>query len=717
MKDAATKLKLSVEEKYSQEECEVILRALDFAIKAHDGQKRVSGEDYVIHPILVAQILVDYDLDESTIVAALLHDVVEDTEYKIEDIIREYGEEVATLVEGVTKLDKINFTSKEEEQAENFRKIFIAMAKDIRVLLIKLADRLHNMRSLKALSRPRQIAMATETLEIYAKLAGRLGISKIKSEFDDLCLKYLNPEKYQEIVELVNATKEDRQRLVGLVVDQLQTILKESNITGEIFGRPKHLYSIYKKMTDKNLTFDEIYDLIAVRVIVNSIDECYEVLGKIHNRWKPIPGRIKDYIATPKPNMYQSLHTTVVTNYGQPFEIQIRTHEMHKTAEYGIAAHWKYKEKKDVGGSLDEKLSWIREIMEEEGDLRDSVDFLTNIKGDLYTAETLVFTPRGDVISLPAGSTPIDFAYKIHSAVGNKMTGALVNTKMVPISYELKTGDVVEVITNPNSKGPSWDWIKICKSNGAKAKIRQFYKKEMKEENIKRGKQLLETEAKRRGFAFSEIMTKEAESAVFKKFSFTNEDEMFAAVGYGAIRVNQIILKIIDLYLKNIEKNKPQEFATVAPKNVNNDIGVVVKGSTDLLVKLARCCSPVPGDDIVGFISRGRGITIHRKDCPNVKGMEQERLIEANWRTSTESKPFAVSIQIMARNTNGLLVEITSALSSLKTQILSFNARTDKNNKAIVNISIQITSLSDLETVKRKLMQISGIEEIFRANN
>ena len=717
MKDAATKLKLSVEEKYSQEECEVILRALDFAIKAHDGQKRVSGEDYVIHPILVAQILVDYDLDESTIVAALLHDVVEDTEYKIEDIIREYGEEVATLVEGVTKLDKINFTSKEEEQAENFRKIFIAMAKDIRVLLIKLADRLHNMRSLKALSRPRQIAMATETLEIYAKLAGRLGISKIKSEFDDLCLKYLNPEKYQEIVELVNATKEDRQRLVGLVVDQLQTILKESNITGEIFGRPKHLYSIYKKMTDKNLTFDEIYDLIAVRVIVNSIDECYEVLGKIHNRWKPIPGRIKDYIATPKPNMYQSLHTTVVTNYGQPFEIQIRTHEMHKTAEYGIAAHWKYKEKKDVGGSLDEKLSWIREIMEEEGDLRDSVDFLTNIKGDLYTAETLVFTPRGDVISLPAGSTPIDFAYKIHSAVGNKMTGALVNTKMVPISYELKTGDVVEVITNPNSKGPSWDWIKICKSNGAKAKIRQFYKKEMKEENIKRGKQLLETEAKRRGFAFSEIMSKEAESAVFKKFSFTNEDEMFAAVGYGAIRVNQIILKIIDLYLKNIEKNKPQEFATVAPKNVNNDIGVVVKGSTDLLVKLARCCSPVPGDDIVGFISRGRGITIHRKDCPNVKGMEQERLIEANWRTSTESKPFAVSIQIMARNTNGLLVEITSALSSLKTQILSFNARTDKNNKAIVNISIQITSLSDLETVKRKLMQINGIEDIFRANN
>lgn len=717
MKDAATKLKLSVEEKYSQEECEVILRALDFAINAHDGQKRVSGEDYVIHPILVAQILVDYDLDQSTIVAALLHDVVEDTEYKIEDIIREYGEEVATLVEGVTKLDKINFTSKEEEQAENFRKIFIAMAKDIRVLLIKLADRLHNMRSLKALSRPRQIAMATETLEIYAKLAGRLGISKIKSEFDDLCLKYLNPEKYQEIVELVNVTKEDRQRLVGLVVDQLQTILKESNITGEIFGRPKHLYSIYKKMTDKNLTFDEIYDLIAVRVIVNSIDECYEVLGKIHNRWKPIPGRIKDYIATPKPNMYQSLHTTVVTNYGQPFEIQIRTHEMHKTAEYGIAAHWKYKEKRDTSVSLDEKLSWIREIMEEEGDLRDSVDFLTNIKGDLYTAETLVFTPRGDVISLPAGSTPIDFAYKIHSAVGNKMTGALVNTKMVPISYELKTGDVVEVITNPNSKGPSWDWIKICKSNGAKAKIRQFYKKEMKEENIKRGKQLLETEAKRRGFAFSEIMTKEAEIAVFKKFSFTNEDEMFAAVGYGAIRVNQIILKIIDLYLKNIEKNKPQEFATVAPKNVNNDIGVVVKGSTDLLVKLAKCCSPVPGDDIIGFISRGRGITIHRKDCPNVKGMEQERLIEANWRTSTESKPFAVSIQIMARNTNGLLVEITSALSALKTQILSFSARTDKNNKAIINITIQITSLSDLETVKRKLMQISGIEEIFRANN
>ena len=719
MNDCITELKNKINATYAPDVAAKIYEALDVAIAAHSGQKRSSGEDYIIHPVHVAEILVDYGLDYETISAALLHDVVEDTPVTEEEIRKQFGDEICELVVGVTKLNKINFTSKEEEQAENFRKMFFAMAKDIRVLLIKLADRLHNMRSLSYLSRERQIAMAKETLEIYAKLAGRLGISKIKSELEDLCLKYLEPEKYYTLVELINTSLDERQKLVSLVVNELEGLLNESGIKGEVFGRPKHLYSIYKKMKGKHLAFEEIYDLIAVRVIVNSIDECYEVLGKIHNRWKPIPGRIKDYIATPKPNMYQSLHTTVVTNYGQPFEIQIRTYEMHRTAEYGIAAHWKYKEKRTDNSDLDTRLSWIRELMEDEGDLKDSVEFLKSVKGDLYAIETLVFTPKGDVISLPAGSTPIDFAYKIHSGVGNKMTGAIVNSKMFPISYELKTGDVVEIITNPNSKGPSWDWLKICKSNGTKGKIRQFFKHEMKDENIKRGKAMLELEAKRRGFALSDLMTEEGLKLVFEKLSFQSTDEMFAAVGYGAVKVNQVILKLTDLYLKTIERQKPQEYAAVAPKaRTSNDTGVVVKGSTDLLVKLAKCCSPVPGDEIIGFISRGRGITIHRADCPNIKGMEPERLIEASWNTNaTEAKPFDVTLQIVAIDIVGLLAEVTSVISSLKIPVLALSERTDKNKDAIITLTVQVTTLSSLDMLKTKLESISGVKQVFRTTN
>ncbi len=711
-------LKYKMKETYPSEIYEgVLLKALEVADNCHKGQKRSSGEDYIIHPILVAEILIDFSLDYSTIAAALLHDVLEDTAMTESQLREMFGDEITSLVIGVTNLDKINFRSKEEEQAENFRKMFFAMAKDIRVLLIKLADRLHNMRSLKYLSRPRQIAMAQETLDIYSQLAGRLGISQIKIELEDLCLKYLDSEKYYTLVELIDTKLDERKRLVSLVVNEIEAMLNASEINGEVFGRPKHLYSIYKKMHNKNLSFEEIYDMIAVRVIVNSIDECYEVLGKIHKRWKPIPGRIKDYIATPKPNLYQSLHTTVVTNYGQPFEIQIRTHEMHRTAEYGIAAHWLYKEKRQTTTELDSRLAWLREIMEDEGDLKDSVDFLTNIKGTLYNQEVLVFTPKGDVRSLPVGSTPIDFAYRVHSAVGNKMTGAIVNSKIVPITYQLVTGDVIEIITNPQSKGPSWDWLKIAKTSSARGKIRQFFKREMKEENVKRGKAMLEKEAKRRGFNLNELLTNEGREHIFNRLSFQNDDEMYASVGYGAVKVNQVILKLIDKYLKDIEKNTPQEFVSQAPKNNVNDLGVVVKGNTGLLVKLAKCCSPVPGDELIGFISRGRGITIHRADCPNVKGMEKERLIECNWSTKSEGKSFAVSLQINAIDHVGLLSEITSTITNMRLSLTAINARLNKNSSCTINITVVLKELSDLEVVKKKLSMIKGVQEVFRQTN
>ncbi len=718
MKEIADRLKNKMAEQYSSEICEnVLFKAIDYATVAHEGQKRNSGEEYIIHPLLVAEILTDYGLDECTVAAALLHDVLEDTDKTEKDLLADFGQEVTDLVIGVTKLDKINYVSKEQEQAENFRKMLIAMAKDIRVLLIKLADRLHNMRSLKFLPRARQTAMAMETLEIYAKLAGRLGISQIKTELEDLCLKYIESEKYYTLVDLINSKLEERKILVGKVVCEIDEIIKESNIDGEVFGRPKHIYSIYKKMRDKKLSFAEIYDMIAVRVIVNSVDECYEVLGKIHKKWKPIPGRIKDYIATPKPNLYQALHTTVVTNYGQPFEIQIRTLEMHKTAEYGIAAHWKYKENRTTTTDLDSRLTWLREIMEWEGDLKDSVDFLRTIKGDLYSAETLVFTPKGDVISLQTGSNPIDFAYKIHSAIGNKLTGAIVNGKIVPLSYTLQTGDVIEINTNANSKGPSRDWLKLVQTNGAKGKIRQFFKKEMKEENVKLGKTMLEKEAKRRNFTLSVLLNEERTAAVFDKLSFQSEDEMYASVGYGAVRVNQVLLKLIDMYLKEIEKNTPQEFVTQAPKTSSKDIGISIKGNTGLLMKLAGCCGPVPGDEIIGFISKGRGITVHRCDCPNVKGMEKERLIEASWTNTDVQSVFTVNIQIIAAERATFLADVSNALSSMTVRLTAMNARIDKNNKAILNISVQLSKLDQVDLVKSKLAMIKGVEEVFRVTN
>ncbi len=695
---------------YTGEDRELLIRAYRYAEQAHSGQKRASGEAYFIHPCAVAQILIELGLDSATVAAAFLHDVIEDTPVTEEDIRRDFGDEVLLLVSGVTKLDKIVFKSREEEEAENFRKIFVAMAKDIRVIIIKLADRLHNMRSLNFLSKERQIKMAQETLDIYTPLAGRLGISQIKCELEDLCLKYLEPEAYEYLVENIHQKLYERHNFVDFVVKEIKNILEESNIEGEVFGRPKHFYSIYKKMKTQNKTLDQIYDLTAVRVIVNTVDECYEVFGKIHKRWKPIPGRIKDYIATPKANMYQSLHTTVVTNFGQPFEIQIRTFEMHRTAEFGIAAHWKYKEKKAEDSAFTERLSWIREVLDWEGGLKDSKEFMQSLKTELYSNELLVFTPKGKVISLPKDATPIDFAYAIHSEVGNRCTGARVNSKIVPLDSTLQTGDVVEILTSTNSKGPSWDWLKIVKSSSARAKIKQFFKREMKEENVKLGKSMLEAEAKHRGYALSDILTEESFAKVAEKFSFSSQDEMFASVGYGAITVNQVLFRLIDFYRKEVPKPVIYRGETSSDSS-----GVIVKGMSGLLTRFAGCCNPVPGDEIVGFVSRGRGVVIHRADCPNVKTLEAEkgRILPAEWAAGGSGR-FVAGIVIKAKDQGVALSVLTSVVSDMRLMITGVNSRFDKNKDAVIEANIRLNGKEDIDLLIKKIRADERITEVFR---
>lgn len=695
---------------YTGDDRELLIRAYHYAEQAHAGQKRASGEAYFIHPCAVAQILIELGLDSATVAAAFLHDVIEDTPVTEEDIRRDFGDEILLLVSGVTKLDKIVFKSREEEEAENFRKIFVAMAKDIRVIIIKLADRLHNMRSLNFLSKERQIKMAQETLDIYTPLAGRLGISQIKCELEDLCLKYLEPEAYEYLVANIHQKLYERHNFVDFVVKEIKNILEESNIQGEVFGRPKHFYSIYKKMKTQNKTLDQIYDLTAVRVIVNTVDECYEVFGKIHKRWKPIPGRIKDYIATPKANMYQSLHTTVVTNFGQPFEIQIRTFEMHRTAEFGIAAHWKYKEKKTEDTSFTERLSWIREVLDWEGGLKDSKEFMQSLKTELYSNELLVFTPKGKVISLPKDATPIDFAYAIHSEVGNRCTGALVNSKIVPLNTTLQTGDVVEILTSANSKGPSWDWLKIVKSSSARAKIKQFFRREMKEENVKLGKSMLDAEAKHRGYNLSDLLTEESFAKVAEKFSFSSQDEMFASVGYGAITVNQVLFRLIDFYRKEVPK--PVIYRGDA---ASDSSGVIVKGMSGLLTRFAGCCNPVPGDEIVGFVSRGRGVVIHRADCPNVKALEAEqgRILPAEWAGGGSGR-FVAGIVIKAKDQGVALSVLTSVVSDMRLMITGVNSRFDKNKDAVIEANIRLNGKEDIDLLIKKIRADERITEVFR---
>ena len=699
------------QENYSTEHYELLQKAYTFAAQAHEGQKRASGEPYFIHPCAVAEILVDLGLDAATIAAALMHDVIEDTPVTMEQLKKEFGEEVSTLVGGVTKLDKIVFKSHEEEAAENFCKIFFAMAKDIRVIIIKLADRLHNMRSLNFLSQERQHRMARETLDVFCPIAGRLGISQINCELEDLSLKYLDPAAYEYLIENINEQRTERDEFVAFVVQELKNLLKESNIQGEISGRPKHFYSIYKKMKNKNKKLDEIYDLTAVRVIVSNITECYEILGKIHEKWKPIPGRIKDYIATPKPNMYQSLHTTVVTNFGQPFEIQIRTVEMHQTAEYGIAAHWKYKLGGNEGGiQKNQSVTWIWEAINWQGGVKDSKEFMDALKTELYSSELLVFTPKGKVISLPLGATPVDFAYAIHSEVGNKCTGAKVNGKIVPLDRPLGTGDVVEIITSPGGKGPSWDWLKFIKSSSAKAKIRQYFKHAMKEENLSRGKEKLEEEASRRGYKLSEILTDAAFDLLSDRFSFDSKEEMYASVGYGAVGVNQVLFRLIDFYNKAV----PKSVTPVAGPNKQHTGGVSIKGMSGLLIRLAGCCSPIPGDEIVGFVSRGRGVVVHRSSCPNVRNVEPERLQPAEWLNSTYGIKYNVHIGVRAADQGVILSAVSSVASDMHLSINSVNGRMDKNGAAVVEVGISFTKKEDVDLLIKKIKSDARIFDVYR---
>lgn len=701
---------------YGEEQTAVLDAALSYATRMHDGQLRASGEPYIIHPIAVANLLLDIGMDHSTVAAALLHDCIEDTCSTKEEITSLFGEEICMLVNGVTKLAKMVFKSKEEEQAENFRRMFFAMAKDIRVILVKLADRLHNMRTISSLSHERQIAIATETLDIYAPLASRLGLSFYKCELDDLCLKTLHPEAYDELVKDISLKRAERQDLVDKICEEIRNTLKDLGINGQVSGRPKHFYSIYKKMVNQHKTFEQIYDLTAVRVIVEDVRDCYEVLGVIHTMWKPIPGRFKDYIAVPKPNNYQSLHTTVMTTYGMPFEIQIRTFEMHKIAEYGIAAHWKYKENRMVDSDLDEKLGWLRNVMEsEKAETADPQEFYESLKLDLYSGQVFVFTPRGDVIPLPEGATPVDFAYTVHSEVGNKCVGAKVNNKIVPLETKLQTGDYVDIITSATSKGPSRDWLRFIKTSTAKTKIRAFFKHEMKEENIRRGKELLEREAKSRGYALSSLLVPKWLDVVMSRYSFSSHNDMYASVGYGAYTPSQILLKLIDFY-KRENPVVPEKQSTGAPVRSEGQ-GIVVKGHDDLLVRVAKCCSPVPGDGIIGFISRGRGVTIHRDNCPNVRNAEPFRLIEAHW-DGKRSAPFVVSLTVESKNTDGVLARLVKTVSDMKLSIEAMTARSiDREHRGVVSLSLRVTSPEQLELVINRIKAISGVDKVYRTMN
>jgi guanosine-3',5'-bis(diphosphate) 3'-pyrophosphohydrolase len=703
---------------------EFIKKVYRFAESAHKGQVRESGEPYISHPAAVASILVEMGLDTATIAAALLHDVIEDTDRTYDDIKQEFGEEIANLVDGVTKLGRIEYKTKEEEQADNIRKMFLAMAKDIRVIILKLADRLHNMRTLKYLPLERQKSMAKETLEIYAPLAHRLGISKIKWELEDLSLRYLYPEEYYSLVEKVAQKRTEREKIIEQIIITLRDKLSSSNIKAQIDGRPKHFYSIYKKMVYKNKTFEQIFDLLAVRVIVDTVRDCYAVLGIVHTMWKPIPGRFKDYIAMPKPNMYQSLHSTVIGPGGQPFEIQIRTWEMHATAEYGIAAHWKYKEGIKGEDSFDKKLKWIREVLEWQKDTKDANEFVKGLKMDLFSDEVFVFTPKGAVIDLPVESTPIDFAYRIHTDIGNRCIGAKVNGKMVPLDYKLKTGEIVEILTTSSDRGPSRDWLKIVKSSQAKNKIMQWFKRQKKEENIAKGKEMLEKEIKRQGFSYNELARQEWIELVMKKLNMQHIEELYSSMGYGGVSVLQVITRLKEEYAKTqrpesndwrtLEKssneNKPQK------KKREKNAGVVVKGIDNVLVRFAKCCSPVPGDDIIGYITKGRGVSIHRKDCLNIiKQLRQndERMIEVSWSEDTGAG-YQAEVQIEANDRYGLLSEITNILTVSNTVVNAINARTGKEGKAYISLMLQIKNTEQLEKVMKDFKKIKGIIDVYR---
>ncbi len=700
-----------------QEDVQTIRRAYQYADEAHRGQVRRSGEPYITHPLAVAEILVDLRLDAITVIAGLLHDVVEDTRVTDEEIFRQFGAEVAALVDGVTKLKRIKFDSREEQQAENLRKMFMAMAKDIRVLIIKLSDRLHNMRTLKYMPPEKQTRTARETLEIFAPLAHRLGIYQIKWELEDTALRYLNPQQYYRIVNLMAQKRQERDTYINQIMDVLRFKLGGLGLQAEVSGRAKHIYSIYRKMVTQHKEFSEIYDLFAVRITVESIRDCYAVLGVVHTMWKPMPGRFKDYIAMPKANMYQSLHTTVIGPKGEPLEIQIRTWEMHQTAEFGIAAHWVYKEGgQRSAGKFAQKLAWFREVLEWQQDFKDAQEFMETLKLDLFSDEVFVFTPKGDVIELPAGSVPIDFAYRIHTDIGNRCIGAKVNGKMVPLDYRLRTGDIVEIQTSKQSYGPSRDWLKIVQSSQAKSKIRQWFKREKREENVARGRELVDKELLRQRFEPHVIMTPAYLADVMQKFNFSKEDDMFAAVGYGGISPIHIVTKLLERHKKE-HPDKPVESLTMEmkPTHKPTETGVRVRGVDNLLIRFARCCNPVPGDSIVGFVTRGRGVSVHRGDCPNVKALEQDgsRMIEVEWATSKDWS-YHVELEITGLDRHGLINEVMNSISESKTDVTAVSARVDVKKMAHIHLSVRIRNLDHLRTVVERLKRLKDIHSVHR---
>ncbi len=712
-------------ENYAGADIELIKKAYNFAKENHGNQLRKSGEPYLIHPMNVAYILANLELDDETLCAALLHDVVEDTPVTHEDLIEEFGEAIAEMVAGVTKLGTLRYTTLEEQQVENYRKMFLAMGKDIRVILIKLADRLHNMRTLKFLTRDRQIANAKETMDLYAPLANRLGIYSLKWELEDLSFKYLYPEEYHEIVVGLDRKREERLTFIEKIKDDLSLEIKNENIKADVTGRAKHLYSIYRKMQRDNKTLDQIYDLFALRILVDNVKDCYAVLGIVHEMYTPMPGRFKDYIAVPKKNMYQSIHTTLLGQKGTPFEVQIRTWDMHRTAEFGIAAHWAYKEASNKGTKQtvvvnEDKLSWLRETLEWQKNTENANEFLNTLKTELFEDEVYIFTPKGMIKVLPKSATPIDFAYSIHEQIGHKMVGCKINSKMMPIITPLRNGDIVEILTSDQSKGPSRDWLKFVKSSSAKTRINQWFKKAQREENIEKGKDLVEKEIKKLGMKYSDLMKQEWINLALERYKFAGVDDLFASIGFGGISVNKLIARLLDEYRKEHEEEdleqKIEELATAKPViTKTSKTGVVVKGIDNCLVKLSKCCNPLPGDEIIGYITKGRGVSVHRTDCTNVNDLlnEENRMIDVYWVDDINGS-YNVEIEILANDRTGLLKDVIKQVENAKLKIVGINSRTTKENIAIINISIDLENIDTLNKIIHSLRNIENVYEVTR---
>ena len=698
-----------------------VREAYDYAEKHHEGQKRNSGEDYIVHPFNVALILAEMNMDVPTIIAGLLHDTIEDTEVTYDDVKERFGEEVAILVEGVTKLKMLSYQTKQEKQAENIRKMVLAMAKDIRVVIVKFADRLHNMRTLEYMTPEKKHDKALETIEIYAPLADRLGMSRVKSELEDLSLRYLDPENYYNLVDMVNRRRSEREALIQSLIDDISKQLKRMGIAADINGRPKNFYSIYKKMMKKGKTFEEIYDLQAIRILVDDVKDCYGALGVVHTMYKPIPGRFKDYISMPKQNKYQSLHTTVIDDNGETFEVQIRTWEMHKTAEYGIAAHWKYKEGAKKSTSFDENLTWLRQLLEWQKDLKDPNEFMETLKVDFFADEVFVFTPNGDVINLPDNSTPIDFAYRVHTAVGNTCVGAKINGRIVSLSHKLKNGEIVEVITNKNSE-PSLDWLSIVASPQARTKIKQYFKVKDRDKNIEKGRSMIEQEAKRLGYRPSEFVRDDWMEDVRQRLKFDNLNDLYSQVGYGSMSVRQVTAKLEE-YAKEEKRKAMAENMTVEDiavqeesKNHRNAGGIVVKGIDNVKVRIAKCCTPVPGDEIVGFITMGRGVSIHRSDCINLKNnMNEDRLIPVRWEID-EKEMYSAEIEVRAASKNNVLADIANRIHDARLDIQNLSAREDKDHNLIIRTVVRIHHIDELERLLKKLERVENVYEAYRVS-